>query len=401
MKYIVLLGDGMADHPQAELDGKTPLQVANIPTFDALAKSGEVGLTYTIPEGMAPGSDVANTAVLGYNPQYNYSGRSPLEAVSMGIELCDDDVTFRCNLVTLTDEENIEDATILDHSSSEITTAEAKELIQALVEEMDWDGADLYPGVSYRHCLVMHHAETGTEFTPPHDITGKAVREFLPKGRYGDKIKHWMSESRKILKNHPVNLKRIEKGLHPANSCWFWGEGTKPALEDFEKVYGKTGGMVSAVDLLKGIGICAGLEAPYIEGATGTLHTNYEGKVAAALDILSRKDFVYIHFEGPDECGHQGNAQEKILSIEWLDEKVLKPIMAELDQRGEDYHILIMPDHATPLEIRTHTGEAIPYLLYKKGEEIGPHADSYDEVAAKATGKIEPHAWDLMGRLLS
>lgn len=401
MKYIVLLGDGMADHAQAELGGKTPLEVANIPTFDKLARLGEVGMTYTIPEGMAPGSDVANTAVLGYNPKENYSGRSPLEAVSMGIPLEDTDVTFRCNLVTLTDEAALEDTTILDHSSGEITSEEAKELILALREGLDFGDADLYPGVSYRHCLVFHHAMTGTEFTPPHDITGQPVKGHLPTGRYGEKLTTLMQASRKILANHPVNLRRQEKGLNPANACWFWGEGTKPALGDFKSIYGKTGGVISAVDLLKGIGICAGLEAPHVENATGTLHTNYQGKLEASLAILEKHDFVYIHFEGPDECGHQGNAKEKIQAIEWLDEKCLAPLMQALDDKGEDYNILLMPDHATPLELRTHTAEAIPYILYKKNQTLEHHAEHYDENHAKATGKVEEKAWDLMARLLA
>lgn len=401
MKYIVLLGDGMADHAQESLGGKTPLQVANIPTFDALAKVSEVGLTYTIPEGMSAGSDVANTAVMGYNPKENYSGRSPLEAVSMGIELLDTDVTFRCNLVTLSDEEAIEETTILDHSAGEITSEEAKALIEALKEGLNLDGADLYAGVSYRHCLVFHEAELGTRFTPPHDITGKPVKGHLPEGRYGGRLLELMRQSRAILKNHPINLRRQEKGLNPANSCWFWGEGTKPSLAPFKEVYQKTGGVISAVDLLKGIGLCAGLEAPHIEGATGTLHTNYEGKLEASLKVLEDNDFVYIHFEGPDECGHQGNAEEKVTSIEWLDEKCLKPLMKALDEKGEDYNILIMPDHATPLELRTHTAEAIPYLLYKKGEVLAHNATAYDEVSAKNTGKVEPHAWDLMARLFA
>lgn len=401
MKYIVLLGDGMADHAQEILGGKTPLQVANIPTFDKLAKVSEVGLTYTIPNGMSAGSDVANTAVIGYNPKENYSGRSPLEAVSMGIPLEDTDVTFRCNLVTLSDEEKIEDTTILDHSAGEISSEEAKELIEALKKGLNLEGADLYPGVSYRHCLVLHNAQTGSQFTPPHDITGKGVKGHLPKGRYGDFLLELMRLSREILTNHPVNLRRKEKGLNPANSCWFWGEGTKPSLAPFKEVYGKTGGVISAVDLLKGIGLCAGLEAPHIEGATGTLHTNYQGKLEASLKILENHDFVYIHFEGPDECGHQGNAEDKVTSIEWLDEKCLKPLMEVLDAKGEMYNILIMPDHATPLELRTHTDEAIPYLLYKKGQTMAYNAEAYDEVNAKQTGKVQEKAWDLMARLFA
>ncbi len=400
MKYIVLLGDGMADYPVPELNNKTPLEVANTPTFDKLAQLGEVGLVQTVPAGMAPGSDVANLAVMGFDAKACYTGRSPLEAVSMGIPLDANDVTYRCNLVTLDDAADINDATILDHSSGEITTEEARILVEDLVKHLDWKGAELHAGVSYRHCLVIRDGKTGAILTPPHDVTGKKIKEHLPQGENADLLKDWMQASRAYLENHPINIARKEKGLNPANCCWFWGEGTRPKLERFEERYHLNGGVVSAVDLLKGIGLSAGLLAPDVEGATGTLNTNYQGKIDAALDILEENDFVYIHFEGPDECGHQGNVQEKILSIERLDELALKPLMKALDERNEMYHILLVPDHATPIVKRTHTSDPIPFVIYRKEKEVGPHAEAYDENHAAATGLKVEEGHQLMSMLL-
>lgn len=390
----------MSDYPIPELGDKTPLEVANIPTINRLAREGEVGLVQSIPEGMPAGSDVANLSMMGFDPRQCYTGRSPLEAVSMGIELGPNDVTYRCNLVTLEDTADIHDAVILDHSSGEITTEEAHALVQSLIETLDWQGAELHSGVSYRHCLVLRDGQTGAECTPPHDITGQAVRGRLPGGVNGEQLLAWMDASRAVLKDHPVNVARRAKGLNPANCCWFWGEGTRPKLDSFESMYQTTGGVVSAVDLLKGIGIAAEMEAPEVKGATGTLNTNYAGKVAASLDILKRHDFVYMHFEGPDECGHQGNYEEKIIAIERLDSEVLQPIMQALEDMGEDYRILIAPDHATPIAVKTHTNDPIPYLMYASNEELTPHATAYNEKAAAATGHFVPQASSLMAHLL-
>lgn len=401
MKYVVLLGDGMADYPVPALDGRTPLEVAEIPTVDWLAQHGEVGLAQTIPAGMSPGSDVANLAVFGYDPDRYYSGRSPLEAVSMGIDLALGDVAYRCNLITVAGEGPLAERTIVDHSAGEITTDEARALIETLVERLDLQGAELYPGVSYRHCLVLRQGATGAQLTPPHDEVGQAAGPFLPRGANSDLLRALMEASLEILADHPVNQARIAAGKNPANCCWFWGEGTRPALTPFAELYGKTGGVVSAVDLLKGIGLCAGLEAPDVPGATGTLHTNYAGKLAAALDILERGDFVYIHLEGPDECGHQGNPADKITAIERLDTEMLRPLMDAMDERGWDYHLLLMPDHATPITVRTHTSDPVPYILYKKGQTSAPHAPAYTEALAKATGHFEHQAHRLMEKLLA
>lgn len=390
----------MADYPLAELGQKTPLEAANIPTMDYLAQHGETGLVQTIPEGMPPGSDVANLSIMGYDPTACYTGRSPLEAVSMGIALNKTDVTYRCNLVTVENADNLDDATIIDHSSGDITTEESHQLVDALLQGMDWQGAELYPGVSYRHCLVLRDGKTGAELTPPHDIAGKAVEGHLPAGVNGDQLKKWMQDSHAILDKHPVNEARRARGLNPANCCWFWGEGTRPRLDLFQDVYHVTGGVVSAVDLLKGIGISAGMEAPDVPGATGTLHTNYAGKLAAALDILERNDFVYLHLEGPDECGHQGNTEEKIEAMERIDAQVLKPLMAELDARNWAYHILLAPDHATPIAVRTHTSDPVPFTLYKSDAEALPHATAYNEKSAKETGHFVEAGHLLMGKLL-
>lgn len=401
MKYIVLLGDGMADYPVPALDGKTPLEVANIPTFDWLAQHGETGLVQSIPEGMAPGSDVANLGVMGYDPARYYSGRSPLEAVSLGIELGPNDVAYRCNLITLEGEGALEERIIVDHSSGEITTAEAHELVEALNEALDFDGAELYPGTSYRHCLVIRNGKTGADCTPPHDVVGDKAGLHLPKEQNSELLLRITKESIKVLEDHPINKRRIAEGKNPASCCWFWGEGTRPALTSFEELYHVGGGVISAVDLLKGIALCAGLKAPEVEGATGTLDTNYAGKLDAAMDILDNDDFVYMHFEGPDECGHQANEKDKILAIERLDELVLLPLMKRLKERGWDYNILLMPDHATPIVVRTHTSDPIPYVLYKSTEDIGPHAAAYTEAAAKATGKVMSAAHELIPRLLN
>lgn len=401
MKYIVLLGDGMADYPVPDLDGKTPLEAAHIPTFDKLAQEGDTGLVHTIPQGFPPGSDVANLCVMGYDPVQFYSGRSPLEAVSIGVPLAADDVTYRMNLVTVTEDGAFENLTMVDHSAGEITTAEADALVQALNEALPLAGNEIYTGTSYRHCLVVHGGQTGADQTPPHDILEQKIGAYLPKGVQADYFNQLMRASMPILKDHPVNRKRIAEGKRPANLAWFWGEGTSPALTPFKELYGKTGGVVSAVDLLKGLGLSAGLTAPEVEGATGTLDTNYEGKLAAALAILKDNDFVYLHFEGPDEAGHHGNPVEKITAIERLDQRVLQPLMAALAEASEPYHLLLMPDHATPIVERTHTADPIPFTLYRSNQAPTHPAKGYTEKYAQETGWVVPEGHTLMRLLLA
>ena len=400
MKYIVVLGDGMADYPISELKNKTPLQTANKPTIDSLANHAEIGLCQTVPEGFKPGSDVANLSVMGYDPHECYTGRSPLEAVSIGIDLKDTDVTLRCNLVTLSDEENYEDKRMLDYSAGEISTAEAKELITFLKDHFDNEKFTLYAGVSYRHCLVADHGSTGHELTPPHDITGKPVKGHLPQGPDAKLYLEMMKRSAELLKNHPVNKARIAAGKNPANSVWFWGEGTKPKLANFEQKFGKKGAVISAVDLVKGIGILAGMKIIDVPGATGNYDTNFAGKAQAALNELSQgTDFVYIHMEAPDECGHQGDVAHKIYSIEQISETVVKRLLEGLKESGETFRILICPDHPTPISVRTHVSDPVPYLLYSSDEKNSSGVCSYDELSAKNTGIFVGQGWDLMKKL--
>ena len=401
MKYVVMLGDGMADLPLAELQNRTPLAAANKPHMDFLARHGAVGLAKTIPEGMPTGSDTANLSVMGYDPQRYYSGRSPLEAVSMGVELQPDDVAFRCNLVTLSDADRYEDMEMLDYSSDEISTEEAAALIAFLNQEFQRDGLRLYPGVSYRHCLVLSHAETGSECTPPHDILTRKVGEHLPQGRYGALLLDLMRRSRALLPNHPVNRRRVEKGLRPANSCWFWGEGTRPALPPFADRYGVTGGVISAVDLLKGIGLCAGMQVVDVPGATGTIDTNFAGKKDAALALLRGGcDLVYIHIEAPDECGHRHEIENKVRAIELIDSEVLGPILDALRADGAPFSVLLLPDHPTPLSLRTHTRDPIPFVLYRSDRSLLPHAEQYCEACAARTRLYQPKGWELMRALV-
>ena len=401
MKYIVLLGDGMADWKLDDLGGKTPLQYAEKPHIDALAAHAEVGLCRTVPEGFKPGSDVANLSVMGYDPHECYTGRSPLEAVSIGIDLKDTDVTLRCNLVTLSDEEKYEDRRMLDYSAGEISTAEARQLIESLKKEFDSSDFTLYAGVSYRHCLVAHGGVCGHTLTPPHDITGKPIRDFLPQGPQAELYLRMMKRSADILKDHPVNAARRAAGKNPANSAWFWGEGTKPALENFREKFGKRGGVISAVDLVKGIGILAGMKVIEVEGATGNYDTNFAGKADAALHALLQDglDFIYIHMEAPDECGHQGDIAHKVYSIEQIDSRVVARLTEGLRKAGEDFRMLICPDHPTPIDVRTHVADPIPYLLFDSRKQVsGP--SSYDEESAKQTGIFIEKGWELMKRLL-
>ena len=362
MKYVVILGDGMSDEPLKQLGNMTPLQYANTPALDALSKVSEIGLLHTIPEGMSPGSDTANLSVLGYDPQKYYTGRSPLEALSIGVPMESTDVALRCNLVTLSEEEPYEEKIIVDHSSGEISTEDAAILLSAVQKELESDRYKFYFGTSYRHCLIWKNGEV-VELTQPHDVLEQVIGKYLP----ADKILLEMQKkSFEILVNHPINQERRAKGLNPANSCWFWGAGTKPALSSFEEKNQKKGAMISAVDLLKGIAVGTGMTNITVEGANGGLHTNYEGKAQAAVDAVLKEgyDFVYVHVEAPDEMGHQGNMEKKVQAIEYLDEHVIKYVKDHMDASGEDYRLLVLPDHPTPVCLRTHTSDPVPYLLY-------------------------------------
>ena len=363
MKYVIILGDGMADRPIPELQDKTPLEYAVTPNMDMLAKAGEIGMVHTIPDGMSPGSDTANLSVLGYDPKVYYSGRSPLEALSIGVDMKSTDVSLRCNIVTLSEEENeYEGKKIIDHSSDEIPTADAALLLESVKKELESDIYKFYVGTSYRHLLIWDQGEI-VELTPPHDVLGQAIGQYLPQDRA---LREMMEKSYQILVNHPINIERKKKGLHPANSCWFWGAGTRPALSSFQEKTGLKGAMVSAVDLLKGIAVGASMKNIFVEGANGGLHTNYEGKAQAAVDALTKEgcDFVYVHVEAPDEMGHQGSIEKKVQAIQFLDEKIIGPVKAGLEQAGEEFCMLVMPDHPTPICLRTHTGDDVPYLLY-------------------------------------
>lgn len=368
MKYVIILGDGMADEPVTSLNGQTPLQYAQTPMMDELATVSEVGLVQTIPSGMSPGSDTANLSVLGYDPQIYYTGRSPLEALSIGVDMREEDIAFRCNLVTVSNEENFEEKRMIDHSSSEISTEDASILLQDLKESLENEVYKFYRGTSYRHLLVWEGGKV-LPLTPPHDILEKSIGRYLPEDPV---LLYMQKKSYEILKEHPINLEREKKGLNPANCCWFWGAGTKPTLTSFEEVHQKRGVMISAVDLLKGIAVGAGMDNIEVEGATGGLHTNYEGKAMAAVENLLHKDydFAYIHIEAPDEMGHQGSVEHKVEAIEYLDHRVVRLVKEALDQSEEAYRLLILPDHPTPLYLRTHTSNPVPYLLYDSRKKV-------------------------------
>lgn len=396
MKYIVMLADGMAGRPLEELGGRTTMEAAVTPVMDRLAKVSEIGMVSMVPQGMAPGSDTANLSVLGYDPEIYYSGRSPLEALSIGVDMKDTDVSFRCNLVTLSQEEPYEEKTMIDHSSDEISTKEAAILLEALKEGLTREGYTFYQGISYRHLLVWSKGEV-LELTPPHDILTKKIGEYLPKDEV---LRDMMVKSYEILSNHPINIARKERGLRPANSAWFWGAGTRPALTDFEEKTGKRGAMISAVDLLKGIAVGAGMKNISVEGANGGLHTNYEGKAKAAVSVLLDEgyDFVYIHVEAPDEMGHQGIAADKVKAIENIDEKILSFVTNAFEKAGEDYRMLILPDHPTPVEVRTHTGEPVPYLLYDSTKEQNG-MEKYQENTADKSGIVWNDGYRLIDHL--
>ncbi len=399
MKYVVVLGDGMSDEPLEQLAGKTPLEYANTPTMDELAKKAEIGMAKTIPNGMSPGSDTANLAVIGYDPRIYYSGRSPLEALSIGVNMKDTDIAIRCNIVTLSEEDvPYEEKTILDHSSGEISTGDAAILLEAVKEAFADETYQFYVGTSYRHLLIWHKGQVA-ELTPPHDVLMQKIGQHLP---IDAKLRQMMQRSYDILNNHPINLARAQKGENKANSVWFWGAGTRPALTSFSQKTGKTGVMISAVDLLKGIAVGIGMENILVEGANGSLHTNYEGKAMAAVNALLKegKDLAYIHVEAPDEMGHQGSIEKKITSIEFLDSRLIKIIKENLEKAGFDFRMLIMPDHPTPIRCRTHTANPVPFLLYDSTKKQGTGC-LYNEAAAQKTGIFEAEGFRMIERLLA
>lgn len=398
MKYVVILGDGMADEPIESLGNKTILQAADTPFLDMLSKKSEIGMVHTVPDGMAPGSDTANLSVLGYDPKIYYSGRSPLEALSIGVPMTDTDIALRCNIVTISEEEGVpyEEQTIIDHSSSEISTEDCGILLEAVRKELENDIFKFYLGTSYRHCTIWHNGSV-VKLTPPHDVLGQKVGPNLPET---ESLREMMKKSYEILKNHPLNIERKKKGLNPANSCWFWGAGTKPALSSFEEKTGKKGVMISAVDLLKGIAVGAGMDNIIVPGADGTLYTNYEGKANAAIKALTEDgyDFAYIHVEAPDEMGHQGSVERKIKAVENLDGRVIKTVVEGLKKSGEPFRVIVTPDHPTPIRLRTHVAKPVPYLLYDSTEELD-RTWNYNEAEAEASKNYVANGHQLIDKL--
>lgn len=398
MKYVVILGDGMADEPIESLGNKTILQAADTPFLDMLSKKSEIGMVHTVPDGMAPGSDTANLSVLGYDPKIYYSGRSPLEALSIGVPMTDTDIALRCNIVTISEEEGVpyEEQTIIDHSSSEVSTEDCGILLEAVRKELENDIFKFYLGTSYRHCTIWHNGSV-VKLTPPHDVLGQKVGPNLPET---ESLREMMKKSYEILKNHPLNIERKKKGLNPANSCWFWGAGTKPALSSFEEKTGKKGVMISAVDLLKGIAVGAGMDNIIVPGADGTLNTNYEGKANAAIKALTEDgyDFAYIHVEAPDEMGHQGSVERKIKAVENLDGRVIKTVVEGLKKSGEPFRVIVTPDHPTPIRLRTHVAKPVPYLLYDSTEELD-RTWNYNEAEAEASKNYVANGHQLIDKL--
>jgi len=393
----------MADEPVGELDGKTPLEVAQKPVMDSMAAHGEVGLVKTVPDGIPPGSDAANLSVMGYNTREYYTGRSPLEAVSMGVQLADTDVAFRCNLVTLSNNEPYASKTMIDYSSDEISSQDAAELIKTVQQHLSTEQFRFYPGRSYRHLLVWRNGYTANIMTPPHDILDRVIAPYLPKGENSGILMRMMEQSFALLRNHPVNIRRKDDGLRPASSIWLWGEGKRPTLPCFGEKYGLKGCVISAVDLVLGIGICAGLEPVEVEGATGNMHTNFDGKAMAAIDQLlcKGKDFVYLHIEAPDECGHRYEVYNKVKSIEIIDRQIVAPIKKALDASGEEYSIMVLPDHPTPLRLRTHTSDPVPYIIYcNTCKNAAYHVASYTEKTGASTGIIIEEGFQLMDRFI-
>ncbi len=402
MKYLVMLCDGMADEPNEALGGVTPMEKADKPCMDSLAAKAEVGMVKTVAEGLKPGSDVANLSVLGYEPAVYYSGRSPLEAVSIGIDLSETDVTLRCNLVTLSDEPEYSDKTMVDYCGGDISTPEAKELIDYIQKNLGDDTFSFYPGVSYRHCLVWKNGNPNPgELTPPHDISNRVIKDYIPKGDDTAKLYDLMKKSYDLLKDHPINKKRVAEGKRPANSIWLWGEGTKPKLDTFFKKFGKKGSMISAVDLLKGIAICAGMNSVDVDGATGYIDTNFDGKCQAAInEFKNGSDLVYIHVEAPDECGHRGEAENKVKAIEMIDKHILGPV-TEFLKSYDDFAVLVCPDHPTPLAIKTHTSNPVPYLIYYSKNPVDSKVTCFCEKQAKETGNYIAKGFTMMNHFLS
>ena len=398
MKYIVVLGDGMADEPIAELGGKTPLAYAKTPNMDRLSKLSEIGMVHTIPDGMKPGSDTANLSVMGYDPVKYYSGRSPLEALSIGVPMKDTDIALRCNIVTISEgDEPFADKTIIDHSSSEISTEDCAVLLQEVAKELADETYQFYVGTSYRHCLIWDKGQV-VELTPPHDVLGRVIGQYLPKD---EMLRRMMERSYELLVNHPINIERKKQGLNPANCCWFWGAGTKPMLSSFEEKTGKKGMMVSAVDLLKGIAVGAGMGVALVEGANGGLHTNYAGKVEAAVKAVTQDgyDFTYIHVEAPDEMGHQGSVERKVQAIEYLDTQVIGPVVEKMEAAGEDFRLLVLPDHPTPISVRTHTSDNVPYMLYDSTAPLNA-SWNYNEEDGRASGNLVEVGYKLIDHFL-
>ena len=397
MKYVIVLGDGMADERIEELNGLTPLEYADTPNLDVLSKKSEIGMVHTIPDNMKPGSDTANLSVMGYDPKIYYSGRSPLEALSIGVPMKETDIALRCNIVTLSENKvPFEKQTIIDHSSSEISTEDCAILLKAVVEKLENEEFRFYVGTSYRHCLIWNHGKV-IDLTQPHDILGQVIEQYLPKEV---KFREMMEISYEILKDHPLNIERKRQGLNPANCCWFWGAGTKPALTSFEKKTGKKGMMVSAVDLLKGIAVGAGMGVAHVEGANGGLHTNYEGKVDAAVKALTEEgyDFAYIHVEAPDEMGHQGSVEKKVQAIHFLDTRVIGPVVDKLRKQNVDFRMLVLPDHPTPIRVRTHTAENVPYLMYDSTDEKNEKWN-YNEREGQESGNLVMKGHELIDHL--
>lgn len=400
MKYVTVLTDGMSDYPDKA--GRTPMSTAKKPTMDSLAACSEVGLVQTVPEGMKPGSDVANLSVMGYDPQKYYTGRSPLEALSIGVPMRFSDVTYRLNFVTLSDAEPFEKKKMVDYSAGEITSTEAAALIDFLKFTLPLEGLMPYAGVSYRHCMLRERAELGAVLTPPHDFSGKEIKKYLPQGAYANEYTALIRLSYDLLHDHPINKKRIEEGKNPANAIWLWGEGRKPQLDDFKKLYGISGAVISAVDLIKGIAAGAGLDSIEVEGATGNLNTNYEGKAAAAIEALKTHDYVYVHIEAPDECGHQGDFDGKTRAIELIDEKVIAPILKSCLDSKNPFRLSILPDHATPVALGTHTSDPVPYILFDSEtmQYDSAAAPVFTEDTAKEAGRLVESGPALFNRLI-
>ena len=401
MKYLVLIPDGMADERVEALGNRTPMEAAHKPCMDGLAQRSTVGLVSNVPDGMVPESDTANMAILSFDPKVYSRGRSPLEAISMGLEMAPDETAYRCNIVTLSDGGEYEDKIMLDHSADEITTAEADQLIKALEAHFGTDYRHFYTGVSYRHCILWKNGNDTYDFARPHDIIGRAIRDYLPaEENGGGEFYRLMKESFDVLDRHPVNQARRARGLKPANSAWLWSPGKKPRLPDFTEKWGISGTVISAVDLIKGIGLCAGMKSVDVEGATGNVHTNYDGKAKAAIQAFKDgAEFVYIHVEGPDECGHRAEVDNKVLSIELIDEKILAPVYGYLQGTGEDFKILVLPDHPTPLRIRTHSKEPVPFLLFDSRKDV-QGVDVFSEFTAAETGLYVPQGHTLLERMI-